>query len=99
MAENELTFGQPVLVSGEASDGGLVFGTPKLSTPEQQPTEETSALRRTVADPLVSLAKGVVGVPEAVAGVGDIVSGGRVGKALENVGIRFKDTQDILESF
>jgi hypothetical protein len=100
MAENELTFGQPVPISTETSgDDSIVFGTPKLSTPEQQLIEETSAFRRTVADPLVSLAKGVVGVPEAVAGIGDIVSGGRVGKALEDVGIRFKDTQDILESF
>ncbi|MBB6559573.1 N12 class adenine-specific DNA methylase [Acidovorax soli] len=37
-----------------------------------------------VKDAALSLAKGVVAVPEAAVGLGDIVTGGRVGKVLEN---------------
>ena len=48
----------------------------------------------------LSLAKGVVAVPEAVVGLADIATGGRVGKALENeggaVGFRPKQAKEFL---
>ncbi|QRY31155.1 hypothetical protein JVX96_24225 [Variovorax sp. PDNC026] len=44
----------------------------------------------------VTALKGAVGLPQAVVGLADIPTGGRVGKALDDAGIRFKDTQDFL---
>lgn len=50
----------------------------------------------------IALAKGVVGVPEAAVGLADIVTGGGVGKALENeggtFGFRPKQAKDYLSS-
>lgn len=60
----------------------------------------------------VALAKGIVSVPQAAAGlvdladagvqalgIGNEVQGGRFTKALEDVGVRFKDTQDIMSGW
>ncbi len=47
----------------------------------------------------LNLAKGVVAVPETVVGVGNIVSGGHVGKAVEDSGVRFKDAKDFIGGF
>ena len=44
----------------------------------------------------VTAIKGAVALPEAFVGLADIPTGGRVGKALEGAGIKFKETQDIL---
>ena len=44
----------------------------------------------------VTALKGAVGLPQAVVGLADIPTGGRVGKALDEAGVRFKDTQDFL---
>ncbi|MGJ7553054.1 hypothetical protein ACSFBI_03590 [Variovorax sp. RB3P1] len=44
----------------------------------------------------VTALKGAVGLPQAVVGLADIPTGGRVGKALDDAGVRFKDTQDFL---
>ena len=50
----------------------------------------------------LSLAKGVVAVPEAVVGLADIATGGRAGKFLENeggaVGFRPKQAKEFLSS-
>ena len=60
--------------------------------------KSTSALRRVVADPLLSIAKGIIGVPEAAVGLADLVSGGRAGKSLEeDFGFRPKDAKAFLE--
>jgi hypothetical protein len=46
----------------------------------------------------VSAAKGIVGLPESMVGIADIVSGGRAGKIVEDSNVKFKETQDILSS-
>lgn len=62
--------------------------------------QETGVARR-VGDLGVSLAKGVIGVPEAVVGLADIPTGGRVGRFLENpdgtVGFRPKQAKAMLD--
>ena len=59
----------------------------------------------------VALAKGIVSVPQAAAGIVDIidagmqapftdnVQGGRFTKGLEDIGVRFKDTKDIMSGW
>jgi len=45
------------------------------------------------------LLKGAMAVPQAAVGLADIVTGGRAGKALEDVGVRFKDANQIADTF
>lgn len=52
----------------------------------------------TARDIGVTALKGAVGLPQAVVGLADIPTGGRVGKALEGAGLRFKDAQDSLDT-
>ena len=59
----------------------------------------SSAIRRLGADPLISLAKGVIGVPELVTGLYDIATLGQVGKAAEKAGFRPAEAKKILDSF
>ena len=62
--------------------------------------------RRILGDGGISLLKGAVAVPEAAVGLADLVSGGRVGRALEqgvdiggvNLGFRPKMAQEALDS-
>ncbi len=49
-----------------------------------------------VGDTAIALGKGVVGVPQAAVGLADLATGGEAGKAVEDSGVRFKETQDIL---
>lgn len=58
--------------------------------------EKSSLLRRTVADPALALAKGVIAVPEAAVGLANIPTMGYAGKAAEAVGIRFADAKNAL---
>ncbi len=51
---------------------------------------------RQLADLGLSVAKGVVAVPEAAVGVADLVTGGQAGKVVERAGVRFKDAKDVL---
>ena len=44
----------------------------------------------------ITALKGAVGLPQSVVGVADLVTGGRAGKAVEDAGVRFKDTQEFL---
>lgn len=44
----------------------------------------------------ISALRGAIAVPEAAVGLADMVSGGRAGKALEQVGFRPKEAKDIL---
>lgn len=63
------------------------------------PPEESSALRRYVADPVLSLVKGVMGVPEAFVGLADIPTGGAVGKFLDDNGVvRFKAARAAIDA-
>ena len=51
-----------------------------------QKPEESSILARVVKDPIVGIAKGVaVGVPEAAYGIGQLVTGGLLGKGAEAI--------------
>lgn len=59
------------------------------------PDPEASALDR-AGDFGLDVAKGVIGLGEAVIGVGDIISGGRVGKGMEQVGYRPEDAKGAL---
>lgn len=59
----------------------------------------SGAAARLVGDTSVSLLKGAVGVPEMAVGLANIVSGGQAGKSLEEMGVRFKDTKQLLDTF
>lgn len=61
--------------------------------------EGSSLLRRVAGDSAVSLMKGAVAVPEAIVGLGDLVTGGRAGKLAEEAGFRPKEAKQILEEF
>jgi hypothetical protein len=58
----------------------------------------SSAVRRYIGDPAISLAKGVVGVAEAPVGLADIVSGGAAGRLAERAGFDFKGVRQYLDS-
>lgn len=55
-------------------------------------------VERTLGDISLSTIKGAVGLPQAVVGLADIPTFGRVGKALESIGYRPGEAQRILES-
>ena len=59
----------------------------------------SGAVRRVVGDSAISLLKGAIGLPEAVVGLADIPTGGRVGKALETVGYKPKQAKEVLDTF
>jgi len=65
------------------------------------PKKATSGDR--IKDAGLSLAKGVVAVPEAAVGIADIFTGGRVGKTLENdggaIGFRPRQAKEFLSGF
>lgn len=73
------------------------------SAQPSEPKEKSGTLRRVAQDAAVGLAKGAVAVPQAVVGLADIATGGRVGKFLENedglIGFRPKAAQDELETW
>lgn len=74
-----------------ASGGGrLVFDD---EAPKVNKSRSAADIARDVG---VTALKGAVGLPAAFVGLADIPTGGRVGKALEGAGIKFKETQDIL---
>lgn len=68
--------------------------------PAQAPEPEKSGLlRRGIADTGVSLLRGAIAVPEAAVGIADIATGGRAGKAVQDVGVDFKRAKDIAGDF
>jgi len=60
------------------------------------PDEPSSLFRRIAGDTAVTALKGAIGLPESIVGLADIPTGGRVGKALENVGYRPREAKEIL---
>jgi len=78
----------------------------QLDTPSRNLTPFTGELdppespKRTALDVAkdvgITALKGAVGLPQSVVGVADLVTGGRAGKAVEDAGVRFKDTQAFL---
>ena len=85
-----------------------VMTPPTTSATNQEPDWESGKIikpasaARKLGDLGLSVAKGVVAVPEAAVGLADLVSGGRAGKFLENeggaVGFRPKQAKEFLTS-
>lgn len=73
------------------------------AAPAAPAADETSTFRRVVGDGAITALKGAIGVPEAAVGLADIVTGGNVGKALENqdgaIGFRPKQAREFLDQF
>lgn len=67
--------------------------------PPEPPRQPSSAARRMIGDSAVSLAKGVIAVPEAAVGVADLVTGGRAGRMAEAAGFRPREAKEILSGF
>ncbi|MHB1260325.1 MAG: 2'-5' RNA ligase family protein [Thermoplasmatota archaeon] len=63
------------------------------------PEDTVTGPARLAGDVITTAVKGAVGIPEAVVGLADIPTGGRVGKRLEDVGFRPGEAGDILESW
>ena len=59
-------------------------------------TPGSSAVRRYVADPAISLLKSAIAVPETAVGLADIAAGGYAGKLAEKAGFRPKEAKNIL---
>ena len=72
--------------------------TGAFSYEDATPAQPASAARK-LGDLGLSVAKGVVAVPEAAVGLADLVTGGKAGKLVEQAGVRFKDAKDVLTSF
>ena len=85
--------------SGPSGDGtsNIDWESGQIDSPTAKPA--ATAVDR-LKDFGISVAKGVVGVPEAIAGLADIPTGGRVGKFLENkdgaIGFRPKQAKEYL---
>jgi ADP-Ribosyltransferase in polyvalent proteins/Phage MuF-C-terminal domain len=65
--------------------------------PDASAPDEGRTVLGTAKDIGITALKGAMAVPEAAVGLLDIPTGGRVGKALEDVGLRFKDANAILD--
>lgn len=76
---------------------GELDATPGLTPMTGRMDGESSGAIRRLADTGLSLAKGVIGVPEAAVGIADLVTGGRAGKLVEQAGVRFKDAKGVLD--
>ncbi len=77
------------------SDSAVDFGADDKIEGAPKPA---GAIRK-LADLGLSAVKGVIAVPEAAVGLADLATGGRAGKAMEGVGVRFKDAKDVLTGF
>ncbi len=64
--------------------------------------ENLAGIERTITGTLrdvgVTALKGAVGLPNAAVGLLDIVAGGRVGRGLDSIGVRFNDASEILDT-
>ena len=68
-----------------------------VKPPAPPPPPPSSLLRRTIGgDWPLAAAKAIISVPEQLTGVGDLLTGGYLGKGLEAAGVRYKDAKDIL---
>lgn len=67
--------------------------------PDTAQAVKPSGVMRRAGDRGLALAKGVIGVPEAVVGVADLATGGQAGKLVESAGVRFKDAKGVLDEW
>lgn len=80
---------------------GMDLGQPAEANPFSDPNygKPSSLTRRALGDGGISLLKGAIAVPEAAVGLADMVTGGRVGKAVEGIGFRPQEAKQILDSY
>lgn len=69
------------------------------ATNEVEQEKPSGGLGRLARDTGVGLLKGAAGLPEAVVGMADLVTGGHAGQLAERAGVRFKDAQGILDTW
>lgn len=62
-------------------------------------TKPSSIERRLIGDTALGLLKGIVSVPEMAVGLASIASKGAAGKEVEDAGIRFAETKQILDQY
>lgn len=82
---------------GAGQDDVLAYAQQQFSAPEE-PEQQGRSYADIARDVGVTAVKGAVGLPQAFVGLADIPTGGRVGRALDSVGVRFDDAQKILDS-
>ena len=83
-----------VLPQEDAAPAGGLFSDVLDSTPPK-----SSAVRRGIADPAISLLKGAIAIPEAAVGLADIPTLGLAGKAAEGIGFRPKEAKAELDTW
>jgi N12 class adenine-specific DNA methylase len=66
---------------------------------EEAKPEPSSMARRALGDTGIAALKGAIGVPEAMVGMADLVTGGRAGRVAESAGFRPKEAKDFLDTF
>jgi len=64
-----------------------------------KPIEKPTGMARRAADYGLTAIKGAIGVPEAIVGLADLVSGGYAGKALEQLGFRPEEAKSFLDEY
>lgn len=91
---NDLTDDQ--LIEVVADHYGASVDEMKAVLNYEPPAPRSRTWGEVAGDTLVTAAKSAVGLPQSIAGLIDIPTGGRVGKALEEVGYRPNEAQDML---
>lgn len=85
------------IASDGAKSGNWWENDPVADQPEKPKKKIERSALDVAGDIAVVAAKGAVGLPQAIAGLADIPTGGRVGKALEELGYRPEDAQKMLD--
>lgn len=81
----------------DEAPGGAFGGIPVEAEPEAEAAKPRRSAADIIRDIGITGLKGAVGLPQAFVGLADIPTGGRVGKALEEIGYRPADAQRILD--
>ena len=90
---DELGLPDPSLPSGAPAS---VFASLGLPDPVAKPS---GIVRRALGDTGVSLAKGIIGVPEAAVGLANLPTGGMAGKAAQAIGFAPKEWKESLDEY
>jgi len=69
-----------------------------LNSVDAPAAAKPSLIRRTIADPAISLLKGAIAVPEAAVGIADMATMGYAGKLAEKAGFRPKEAKATLDT-
>lgn len=72
--------------------------SPEPVAPAPEPAEPERTILGTAADIGITGLQTAVGVAETLTGLADIPTGGLAGKALEEAGVKFQETQEILQA-